>query len=57
MPFILKLCLLNAVKKAQLGDEKAYLKLFQQFEEAIYRTAYVYLNNQEDALDVVQETA
>ncbi|GGH18390.1 sigma-70 family RNA polymerase sigma factor [Paenibacillus segetis] len=45
------------VKKAQQGDETAYLKLFQQFEEDLYRTAYVYLKNQEDALDVVQETA
>lgn len=45
------------VKKAQNGDEKAYGKLFEHYEEDIYRTAYVYLKNQEDALDAVQETA
>ncbi|WP_325167459.1 sigma-70 family RNA polymerase sigma factor [Lederbergia citri] len=49
--------IINLVKKAQLGDDQAYLCLFQKFEEDIYRTAYVYLKNQEDALDVVQETA
>ncbi|MGZ9586718.1 sigma-70 family RNA polymerase sigma factor [Paenibacillus marinisediminis] len=45
------------VKRAQKGDEAAYLTLFQQYEEDLYRVAYVYLGNQEDALDVVQETA
>ncbi|BBI31030.1 DNA-directed RNA polymerase sigma-70 factor [Cohnella abietis] len=43
--------------RARKGDEKAFIELFQQYEEDIYRTAYVYLRNQEDALDVVQETA
>ncbi|WP_253735934.1 sigma-70 family RNA polymerase sigma factor [Paenibacillus sp. FJAT-26967] len=45
------------MKNAQRGDEKAYIKLFQQFEEELYRIAYVYLKNQEDALDAIQETA
>jgi RNA polymerase sigma-70 factor (ECF subfamily) len=45
------------VSKAQKGDEAAYLQLFQQHEAVIYRTAFVYLKNREDALDVVQETA
>lgn len=45
------------VKKAQKGDEKAYIALFQQYEVDIYRMAYVYVKNQEDALDIVQETA
>lgn len=49
--------ILSLVLKAQRDDEKAYLELFQQYQEDIYRTAYVYLRNQEDALDVVQETA
>lgn len=33
------------------------MKLFQQFEEDIYRMAYVYVRNENDALDVVQEVA
>ncbi|MBS4210454.1 sigma-70 family RNA polymerase sigma factor [Bacillus sp. FJAT-50079] len=45
------------VKKAQKGDERAYITLFQQYKVDIYRMAYVYVKNQEDALDVVQETA
>ncbi|WP_130604913.1 sigma-70 family RNA polymerase sigma factor [Cohnella abietis] len=49
--------ILKLVLRARKGDEKAFIELFQQYEEDIYRTAYVYLRNQEDALDVVQETA
>jgi RNA polymerase sigma-70 factor (ECF subfamily) len=49
--------ILDLVRKARKGDKRAYIELFQQYEEDIYRTAYVYLRNQEDALDVVQETA
>lgn len=45
------------VKKAQKGDEKAYIALYQQYELDIYRMAYVYVKNKEDALDIVQETA
>ena len=49
--------MLNLVRKAQKGNEKAFLTLFQQYEQDIYRTAFVYVKNQNDALDVVQETA
>ena len=45
------------VKKAQKGDDKAYLMLFQHYETDIYRMAYVYVKNKEDALDLVQEVA
>ncbi|MFC4402199.1 RNA polymerase sigma factor [Gracilibacillus xinjiangensis] len=45
------------VKKAQKGDENAYITLYQQYEADIYRMAYIYVKNREDALDVVQETA
>lgn len=45
------------VKKAQKGDEKAYIFLFKKYELDIYRIAYVYVKNQNDALDIVQETA
>lgn len=31
--------------------------MFQRFENDIYRVAFVYVKNQNDALDVVQETA
>ncbi|MGE7591093.1 RNA polymerase sigma factor [Peribacillus sp. NPDC101480] len=49
--------IIKLVKKAQKGDDTAFLKLFQQYEEDIYRMAYVYVKNESDALDVVQEVA
>lgn len=45
------------VKKAQKGNEKAFLMLFQQYEADIYRMAYIYVKNKDDALDLVQEVA
>ena len=45
------------VKKAQKGDDRAFIKLFQRYEADIYRMAYVYVKNESDALDVVQEVA
>lgn len=45
------------MKKAQKGNDKAFLKIFQQYEEEVYRMAFLYVKNQEDALDVVQEVA
>ncbi|KGP74456.1 sigma-70 family RNA polymerase sigma factor [Pontibacillus yanchengensis] len=49
--------IIRLVKKAQKGDRKAYSKLFQHYEDAVYRTAYIYMKDQDDALDVLQETA
>ncbi|CAG9609120.1 sigma-70 family RNA polymerase sigma factor [Pseudoneobacillus rhizosphaerae] len=49
--------MLELVKKAQKGNDKAFLALFQEYEQEIYRMAFVYVKNQSDALDVVQETA
>lgn len=44
-------------RKKQKSNEKVFLELFQQYEQDIYRMAYVYVKNRDDALDVVQETA
>jgi RNA polymerase sigma-70 factor (ECF subfamily) len=49
--------IIRLVKKAQRGDADAYLELFRRYEADLYRTAYVYLNHPDDALDAVQETA
>ena len=48
---------MHLVQKAKRGNDKAFLKIFQQHEESIYRMAFVYVKNQEDALDIVQEVA
>ncbi|MGG4146358.1 sigma-70 family RNA polymerase sigma factor [Paenibacillus algorifonticola] len=47
----------HLIKSAQRGNGQDYLTLFQKHEEAVYRIAFIYVKNQEDALDVVQETA
>lgn len=49
--------IIDLVRKAQNGNESAYIELFQKYEVVLYRTAYVYLKNKDDALDAVQETA
>lgn len=49
--------MLDLVKKAQKGNDRAFLALYQEYEQDIYRMAFVYVKNQDDALDVVQETA
>ncbi|KAB8137486.1 sigma-70 family RNA polymerase sigma factor [Gracilibacillus oryzae] len=49
--------MINLVRKAQKGNDKAFLTLFQKYEQDIYRMAFIYVKNQNDALDVVQETA
>lgn len=43
------------VEKAIGGDEESFRYLIQQRKESIYRIAYSYVNNSDDALDVVQE--
>ncbi|MCM3670878.1 sigma-70 family RNA polymerase sigma factor [Mesobacillus maritimus] len=49
--------MLELISRAQEGDDEAFLELFQTYENDLYRMAFVYVKNQEDALDVVQETA
>ncbi|MGE6631653.1 sigma-70 family RNA polymerase sigma factor [Bacillus sp. NPDC077027] len=43
------------VKKAIRGNKNAFEQLVQHHYERIYRTAYLYVHNEADALDVVQE--
>lgn len=47
---------LNVVKRAIKGDEHAFELLIKQESSKLYRTAFLYVGNKEDALDVVQET-
>lgn len=46
----------NLIKKAQQGDKQAFSQLMQQHMQAMYKTAWAYLGNDEDAADVIQET-
>ncbi|WP_053482427.1 hypothetical protein [Lysinibacillus sp. FJAT-14745] len=45
------------VQRAKEGDAEAFAQLFSQFEIDLYKMAYVYVGNEADALDVVQEVA
>jgi RNA polymerase sigma-70 factor, ECF subfamily len=48
---------IKLVKKAIKGNKKAFEELLILHSDQLYRTAYLYVGNREDALDVVQETA
>jgi RNA polymerase sigma-70 factor, ECF subfamily len=45
------------VKKAMKGNGTAFEELLVIHSDRLYRTAYLYAGNREDALDIVQETA
>ncbi|WP_243525112.1 sigma-70 family RNA polymerase sigma factor [Bacillus pseudomycoides] len=47
---------IKLVKKARKGDDAAFEQLVSLYQDQLYRTAYLYVQNKEDALDVVQET-
>lgn len=47
----------NSLKKAQKGDESAFLQIFSMYEAEMYRIAFLYVKNEYDALDVIQEVA
>ncbi|GIP44075.1 DNA-directed RNA polymerase sigma-70 factor [Paenibacillus sp. J45TS6] len=45
------------IKEAQQGDKNSFLALFERYQNDIYRLAYINVKNEEEALDIVQETA
>ncbi|GHI01142.1 sigma-70 family RNA polymerase sigma factor [Neobacillus kokaensis] len=48
---------LKLIRKAIKGNEKAFEKLLEIHSDRLYRTAYLYVGNRQDALDVLQEMA
>ncbi|KAA0546081.1 sigma-70 family RNA polymerase sigma factor [Bacillus sp. BGMRC 2118] len=44
------------VRKAVKGNKEAFQQLVVLHSDRLYRTAFLYVGNREDALDVVQET-
>ncbi|MFC0414061.1 sigma-70 family RNA polymerase sigma factor [Cytobacillus solani] len=48
---------LKLIKKAINGNKKCLQELLILHSDQLYRTAYLYVRNREDALDVVQETS
>lgn len=45
----------HLARKAIRGDRQALMQLIQSRSDYLYRTAYLYVGNQNDALDVIQE--
>ena len=48
---------LMLIRKAIQGDSEAFEQLLIVHSDRLYRTAYLYVGNRDDALDIVQETA
>ncbi|MBT2757444.1 sigma-70 family RNA polymerase sigma factor [Mesobacillus foraminis] len=44
------------INKAKKGNEKAFQELIQNEKNKLFRMAYLYVKNEGDALDIVQET-
>ncbi|GIN74240.1 DNA-directed RNA polymerase sigma-70 factor [Bacillus sp. J14TS2] len=44
------------VKKAKKGNDEAFEQLVSSVRHKLYRTAYSYVRNEQDALDLYQET-
>lgn len=48
--------IINFKKKMSRQEEKLYLDLVQKTQEQLYKMAFTYVHNKEDALDIVQDT-
>lgn len=44
------------IKKAKRGNEQAFQELIQDEKNKLFRMAYLYVKNEDDALDIVQDT-
>lgn len=47
----------DIIDRAKSGDGDAFAELFSEVQDELYRIAYIYVKNREDARDIVQETA
>lgn len=45
------------LRRARRGDEGAFLEITGKYERRLYRTAWLYVRSEQDALDVMQEAA
>lgn len=47
----------ETLRRARRGSERAFLEILEKYEHDLYRTAWLYVKNEQDALDVMQEAA
>lgn len=45
----------SLIKRAKKGDKEALLQLVMNQKNDYYKLAYIYMKNEEDALDVIQD--
>jgi RNA polymerase sigma-70 factor, ECF subfamily len=46
----------SLIKKAKKGDDEAFEKLVDKYEGYLYKMAFLYVKNEQDAMDIYQET-
>jgi RNA polymerase sigma-70 factor (ECF subfamily) len=46
---------IEIVKRAQKGDKEAFVKLINDSKENLYKIAFTYMKNEQEALDVVSD--
>ncbi|CEN76179.1 RNA polymerase sigma-70 factor [[Clostridium] sordellii] len=44
------------IKQSQWGNDDAFEKLIDRYEEYLYKMAFLYVKNEQDAMDIYQET-
>lgn len=44
------------IEKAQSGDENAFYELLEPLQAQLYRIAFVYVRNEDDAVDIFQQS-
>lgn len=47
--------ILNQIKRAQSGDKEALIQLIMNQKQDYYRLSYIYMKNQEDTLDALED--
>ncbi|MFF5995636.1 sigma-70 family RNA polymerase sigma factor [Lysinibacillus sp. KU-BSD001] len=47
---------MNLVQLAQEGDEEAFYELIEPLQGQLYRIAFVYVQNENDAVDILQQS-
>lgn len=47
---------IRKIKLAQRGDDDAFYELLSERKSQLYKTAYAYVKNKEEAMDIVSET-
>lgn len=46
----------DLIKQAQRGDDLAFERLMDLYESYLYKMAFLYVKNEQDAMDIYQET-